>query len=630
VAAASSSGPNQRPFYFLGSLVLVAAALYFAKTVLIPLAVAILLSFILTPVVAGLQRRGFKRVYAVLVVVLLVFLLLGGIGYVLTAQVTDLARQLPQHKANILHKLENLRGPGQGIVDGLVGMVRDIGAKLHETPEDKTDQEGGKAPDEPTGQKGDKAPDTQREPQRVVIVSEDPTGLAWLVRLAGPLLEPLATVGLIFILLVFMLLRREDLRNRMIRLVGHGRLTGTTKALEDAATRISRYLFMQLVINAGFGLMLGIGLALVGLPYAFLWGILAGALRFIPYLGTWVAALLPLTLSVAFFPDWLHPLLVLGVFLGLELLTFNVLEPLLFSHSTGVSPVALLVAAAFWAWLWGPIGLLLSTPLTTCLVVLGKYVPNLEFFDVLLGDEPVLDTKLTYYQRLLARDQDEATDLVEEYLKNHPLETVYDEVLLPALVLAKRNREEDEITTEEERFIFQVTRDILDDLVASQQQVHLIATGKTPAAGSQEPDRTNVLVFGCPAQDKTEEMALEMFRQMLAPTRCRMEVLSPRMLAGEVVARVKEAQPALVVITSVPPGGLAPTRYLCKRLRSQFPGLKVAVGRWGQGENLDKVTDRLRSAGADLVAGTLLESRNQVVPLIQVAAHLPAQPVAGR
>jgi hypothetical protein len=316
---------------------------------------------------------------------------------------------------------------------------------------------------------------------------------------------------LVIVLVVFMLIYGEDLRDRMIRLIGHGRLLITTRAIDEASQRISRYLIMQLVINASFGLALGIGLFLIGVPYVLLWGVLAAVLRFIPFVGSWLVAAILLTFSVAVFPGWTQPLLVSALVAALELVSNQVMEPLLYGHSTGISPVALIIAAAFWTWLWGPVGLALSTPLTTCLVVLGKYVPHLEFLDILLGDEGTLDAGMGFYQRLVARDQDEAVAVVEDYLQNHPAETVYDDILVPALVLAKRDRTRGELTTDDEQFIYQVTRDILNDILPSQV---------TQSAGNEittgEHAGPQVILLGCPARDEADELALHMFAQLQA------------------------------------------------------------------------------------------------------------------
>ena len=255
------------------------------------------------------------------------------------------------------------------------------------------------------------------------------------------------------VLVVFMLIQREELRNRLFQLFGQGRLIYTTRAFEEAARSLSRFLLMQLVINAGYGLTLGLGLYLIGVPYPLLWGILSATLRFVPYVGTWVAIGLILLFSVAVTPTWTLPLLLLAFVVVLELSTAYIVEPLFFGHSTGVSPIALVAAAAFWTWFWGPIGLILATPLTACLVVLGRYVPRLEFLGVLLGATSAMDPEFTYYQRLLARDQDEATDVVNAYLRAHRPETVYDAVLVPALVLAKHDRNSGELSPDDESFI---------------------------------------------------------------------------------------------------------------------------------------------------------------------------------
>jgi predicted PurR-regulated permease PerM len=605
VPNASSSSSPQRPFLILGTLVLVVAILYWAQQVLIPLALAILLAFILTPLVTFFQRRGLKRLLAVSLVVLLALTFLGGLFWTLALEIQDLSHYMAENSKNISRKIADLQGSEPGIISNLLKVFKEVGEDIQRA----------------TGPGGDVLPKGE-EPVPVKMVNARPSsGLSWFPIIARPILEVLASAALVVILVIFMLVRREDLRNRMLRLIGHGRVTVTTRALDEATQRISSYLTMQLAINAGFGIVLGLGLTVIGVPYALLWGFLAAVLRFIPYIGTWVLALLPLTISVADpTADWFQPLWVLILISVLELVTANVVEPLLFSHSTGISSIALLVSAAFWTWLWGPIGLVLSTPLSVCLAVLGRYVPHLEFFDVLLGDEPVLDAKVRYYQRLLARDQDEATELVEEYLADHPPETVYDDVLLPALLYAKRDREHTGLPAEEMQFIFQVTRDILDDLLYPQQ------TGPTggsevPAAEPEQEVGPSVLIFACPARDEADELALHMFEQVLACKHCRLEVLSSELLSAEVIARVREERPALLCIGSLPPGGLAQARYLCKRLRRQFPDVKILVGRWGQTENIDKMQNRLVAAGADYVAATLLESRAQALPLLETSFH---------
>ncbi len=585
----------QRTLAVIGSLILVVTALYFAQEVLIPLVVAILLTFVLSPVVLMLQRRGLGRVPSVLLVVLLAFCLIGGIGVAVVSQVQSLAAELPKHKQDIINKIQRIRQANQGSwIEQISNTANDILKHIqgNGTPE------SGAAPNQPVP---------------VKMESSFP--------LVETVVRPAATVligaGLVIILVIFMLISREDLRNRMIRLIGSGSLTSMTKAFDDALRRISRYLLTQLMVNTGFGVALGCGLAIIGLPYAFLWGFVAALLRYIPYLGTWIAMLLPIAYSVAVSPGWTQPLLVFGLFLGLELITSQAIEPIFFGHSVGVSAVALLVAAAFWGWLWGPIGLVLSTPITACLVVLGNHVPMLEFFSVLLGDEPVLETYVTYYQRMLARDPDEATELVEDYLQHHPAEEVYDQVFLPALVMAKRNQDRGELSTEDVDYMTQVTHEVMDDLLAARVEV-----GERPPDTVVQAESEPVLVYGCPARDALDELGLLMLQQTLEPSRCRFKILSHEKFTGELLAKVAEKHPALVCVGAIPSKGLAHTRYVCKRLRSQFPDLKILVGCWGTGDaNPERTRSRLQAAGADQVSFSLAETRAQLIPLVQVESH---------
>jgi predicted PurR-regulated permease PerM len=573
----------------------VTASLFAAQKVLIPLALAVLLSFILSPSVSWLQHRGLRRVPAVVLVVILAFAFLGAIGLGLTTQLRSLVDELPSHRDNIRTKIQALPGMRSGSI------FSEIDASLQSITE-------GLIP----GQS-----DTLGTAGKPMVVRVEASWLEHIQGALGPVSEGLAAAGLVIILVVFMLIFREDLRNRLVRLLGHGRLIHTTRALDEAAHRISRYLIVQVLINAAFALILCLGLTVFGVPYALLWGILGGTLRFVPYVGTWLAATALLLFCLAFLPGWKELVMVAIFWLVLELATSQIAEPLVIGHSTGVSAVALLVSAAFWTWLWGPIGLVLSTPLTVCLVVLGKYVPQMEFLGILLGDEPVLRSDLSYYQRLLARDQDEATDLVEEHLRSKPLETVYDDLLLPALVLAERDRDRGELSSEDEQFIFQVTRDILDDLLFRQQQLLFVAE-HGPAALSPD-DKKRALVVGCPAHHEADELALHMFAQMLDPTICRVEIFPSGTLSAEVVEKVGAMRPAVVCIAALPPAGAAQVRYLCKRLRAQYADLKLIVGRWGQSENVEAVVQRLREAGADFVGTTLLETRDHALPLLQTA-----------
>ena len=560
--------PQVPLFQLLTSLALIIAALYWAHTVFIPVALALLLSFLLNPVVSVLQGRGLRRTPAVILVVLLMFSLLGGIGWTITADSSSLAAELPRYEENIRHKIADLRWVGNSsVIEKFQTAAQKVMDELQQT-------------NKPAGE--------TEKPVQVVV--QGPSVL-WQLPLA---LEPLATAGLVLILVIFMLLKQADLRDRLLALAGYGRLTLATKALDEASHRISRYLLMQSIINGSFGCAVGLGLFLIGLPHAIVWGFLAAILRFIPYIGSTAATILPTALSLAVFQGWLQPFLIIGLIVGLELVLSVGLEPFLYGQSAGVSTVALLVAVAFWTWLWGPVGLLLSTPLTVCLGVLGKYVPQLGFIGVLISDGPVLETSTSYYQRLVARDDDEALEIVDEFLKTHALEAVYDAVLVPALVAAKQDRQHNSLAEDDWHFIVQATREIVEDLGTRQ------SPAETPAAvaaavvvdGQGPISPSTIRMVACPARDEADEVALLMMQQLLDPRRYELEVVSAAMLTAEVLSLMEQQRASLICIAALPPGASAPTRYLCKRLRTRSPECKIVVGRWGFIGNIDEEIER--------------------------------------
>jgi predicted PurR-regulated permease PerM len=513
-----------------------------------------------------------------------VFVLLGGMGWMIVQQISGLTDSLPRYEDNIRRKIVDLRGMGKGsFLDKAQTAVQQMTEEL-----DTSDQAG--------------------KTQPIPVVVQAPS-LLW--RLPTTLLEPLATAGLVIALVIFMLLERGDLRNRVIRLVGYGRLTLTTKALDEAGRRISRYLFMQSLINGSYGVAVGLGLFFIGLPYALLWGTLAAALRFIPYLGPIAAALLPIALSLAEFPGWQQPLLVIGLIVLLELASNMLLEPVLYGRTVGVSTVALMVAIAFWTWLWGPVGLLLATPLTVSLGVLGRYVPQVEFLGILLSDEPVLEPHTGYYQRLVAQDQDEAADLVEEFLDTHTLAETYEAVLIPALSTAKKDLARGNLSAAEGEFIVLTTRELVEELSVSPD---------TSEASAPTPDQDasplpKVPVVFCPVEDEADALALLMLQHMLTPARYEVELLGASMLTAEVVSRVQESQVQLICLGSLAPGGMARTRYLCKRLQAHCPALKIVVGRWGSTGNSQDSQELLRQAGASAVGLTLHDTCTQLTQL---------------
>ncbi|TIP00027.1 MAG: AI-2E family transporter [Mesorhizobium sp.] len=423
---AASRGHPRTALPTVASVVVTVAALYFGREVFLPIAVALLLTFAIAPVVSSLKRAGVPRIAAVIASVAGAFAALSLFSFVVATQVSDLAQNIPLYQINILTKVRALKenGLGGGIISRLGGVIERVGQEIDRQ--------------EPQLPSAAQAP--KREPIPVEVVSHEKP-LEVLQNLIGPLISPLGSAGLVIIVVIFMLMEREDLRDRFIRLVGYGDLHRTTQALQDAGKRVGQYLLMQLVVNIIYAVPITIGLWVLGIPNALLWGLLALALRFVPYIGPIIGALLPLFLALAVAPGWSLLLWTAALFIVVELVTGNVIEPWLYGSHTGLSPLAIIVAAIFWTWLWGPIGLVLSTPLTVCLVVLGRHVPQFEFLDVLFGNEPVLEPHARLYQRLLAGDPDEATDHAEEMLEDKYLFEFYGKVAIPALLLGEQDRE---------------------------------------------------------------------------------------------------------------------------------------------------------------------------------------------
>ena len=577
--------------FTVAATVLVIVAFYWAQAVLIPFALAILLTFLLGPIVTRIQQAGLGRGTSVTIVIALTFAVLAMIGWATVSQVTSLAEELPKYRQNIRQKVRDLRGMGKG------GVLEQVQETVDEVKDEIEQSEAA-----PAGKN-----------RRPVIVQAEPA-VSWRSLYLGPLIQPIASATLVLGLLIFMLAQREDLRNRLIRLIGYAHLTVTTRALEEAGQRISRYLVMQITINGCFGIIISVALFLIGLPYAFLWGFLSVPLLFIPVIGFWTAAALPTILSMGVFTDWWWPLLIIGLFLVLKTVINMLLEPLLYGRSIGVSPVPLLMMIAFWTWLWGPVGLLLATPLTVCLLVFAKHVPRLDFVEVLLSDEPAMEIQVSFYQRLLAMDQVEAIEILQQYLKNHEPERVYDELLMPALSYAKEDRRRNNLSDHEEIFLFKSMREIIEIAGTDLQRPALPEDGAT-ASFTKDP-LPRIKIIGCPAHGEADEVALLMLRELLVSKNCSVEVLSSAALAAEIVARVNEDNPALVCIGAVAPDESVQVRYLSKRLSASFPDLRLVIGQWGVrelDENGVSLTDDLGEVGS-----TLLQTRDQITNLRQL------------
>ncbi len=589
-----------RPWVTFAGCVLVVAVLYWAQGVLVPLALAILFTFVLAPPVTWLQR-WVGRVPAVLAVVTLVFTALGLAGWGIARQAENLAQDLPGYRTNIRAKIADVRGAGKGgsvekLQESIKGIQEDLGT-----------------PTPPSG--------TISSP--VVVASEQTEGLSvfgWL----GPIVGQLGTVGLIIAMVIFMLLERRDLRDRLIGLFGYGRLTTTTRAFDEAGSRVSRQLLMQSLVNLIYGVAAGTGLYFLGVPYPFVWAALGAALRFIPYVGPLLGAGTPILVSLAALPGWTGPLMVVALFVVLELFTNLVLETVLYAGAAGVSQVALLVSVAFWTWLWGPLGLLLATPLTVCLVVLGKHVPGLEFLGTLMANRPALAPEYGYYQRLLARDQSEASDLIETHIKTASPRSVYDALLLPALNYAERDRLEERLSMEEETAIIDSTRELMADAAESIRRTN--AAGDD-SAGAPAPDtaREPLIVLGYAANGVADELALAMLARLSDDLPIVIEINTARLLASELVALVVERQCPVVCIADLPPSLPSKTRYLVRRLRTALPDLKIIVGRWAPAALADESTQVLREAGATRVDDALLETGNYLAGLLELPRTLPAE-----
>jgi predicted PurR-regulated permease PerM len=580
-----------KPWVTFAGCVLVIVVLYWAQAVLVPIALAVLLTFVLTPAVGWLER-WLGRVPAVLAAATLVFIVLGLAGWGLARQMDHLADDLPTYRVNILAKIADVRGAGKG------GSVE----KLQETIEGiKTDLGQSSAP------RGTGSRPVMVTSERVAGFS----GFSWL----GPIVGPLGTAGLVLAMVIFMLLERRDLRDRLIGLFGHGQLTVTTKAFDEAGTRVSRQLLMQSLVNLVYGIAAGLGLYALGVPYPLVWAALGAALRFIPYIGPVIGAGAPILVSLAALPGWSGPLWVMGLFVVLELFTNLVLETILYAGAAGVSQVALLVSLAFWTWLWGPLGLLMATPLTVCLVVLGKHVPGLEFVGMLMADTPALAPEYGYYQRLLARDQSEAADLIERHVKTEAPRSVYDALLLPALNYAERDRLEQRLSLDEETAVVDATRELLSDAADSIRRLQPPPAAVDPAL--PEP-RKPLRVLGYPTNGSADELALQMLAHVLDDLPIALEITKERMLASELVLLVQTRGIPIICLADLPPSPPSKTRYLVKRLHAALPEVRILVGRWGPPALVDDSTHLLRDAGATLVASTLAETRAYLGGLVEI------------
>ncbi len=581
----------------------VIAAMSLAAEVLKPLALAVLLSFALAPLVACFERRRVPRAVAVLLTVALALGCLVGVGYVVVRQLAMLAYQLPSYQERIQKKVDFLLKPSDDTAFHRAEKVAgDVAKSL-----DKPVIAGHEAMD--------------------VRVIEEPTFRQRLQGAVGPYLEFVGVGSFVLILVLFILMNREVLGDRVVQLFGQRQINLTTRTMAEIGQRISRYLAMITLVNAAFGLIVGLGLWAIGVPYAVLWGCLAAMMRFIPYVGAAVAFGLPVVFSVAHFPDWRQPLEVIAFF-GVIEVALTYLEPSIYGKTTGVSALGLLVAAMFWTWLWGLLGILLSTPMTVCLAVLGKYVPSLAFFATLLGEEAELDQNIKFYQRLVSHDQDGATAIVEAALKARPRAEVFDQILVPALSNAGRDALREDLEETDMDFIRRVIGAILDDL---EEPEEIGITSLAPSARGElapvngSPASPPFEVAGVAASGTSDALALRMLRQLLSHSTCRLVNLADTATPMQLADRVAAMSPAMVVLSHLPPEALAQARYQVRRLRARFAALPILVGRWGE-VGSDAASQGLSGVGATHVAFTLADARDQI--LARAASALPVTPMS--
>jgi predicted PurR-regulated permease PerM len=560
----------------LAGIVLAVACLYWARVIFIPIALAMLITFLLSPVVGLVRRSGLGQVPAVIVVVSLTCLLAGGLGWALFSQITTLANDLPRYRVTIARKIADVQRVGRGgAIEKVENTAKDLMTQIERADRPKT------------------------KPIPVIVAAPNPL---WQI---SRVIEPVGGAVFVLVLLTFMLVQQRELRARLVRLLGEERLAETTRAFDDAAARISRYLITYSGLNAGFGVTIALGLFFLGMPFALVWGFFGAMLRFIPYVGAWAAALIPIAMSLAVFDGWMKPLLIAGLFAVTELLIAFVLEPLFFARSAGVSSIALLIAAAFWTWLWGPIGLALAIPLTVCLVVFSRAIEGLEFIEILVSDDPGLPPHVIYYQRALAADEHDAASLVSEAVNAGSSEAAYDAILVPALARARHDRDIGQLAPAEYAHVIAVTREVLERGVQAGR-----ASALRPIA-----------IAGCPLEDDADRVVLEMLGRVLEPTGRTVQTGPAGMLSVETLA----TRPQLICLSSIEGGGRL--RDLVERLSSACPDVPILVGCWGLGNPAGLRTELAR-AGAEELVTSLAEARAAVMRLTTTSPRRDPEPAA--
>jgi predicted PurR-regulated permease PerM len=602
-------------------VVVVIAALYFAREVLVPIALALLLSFVLAPLVRILRHWYAPRALAVVFAVIVAFAVIFGLGALMISQVNQLATDLPRYQSTLRDKIQSLRGAtaGTGTLERASEVLKELGKEL-DKPQRNAAPTIGLGPDS-----------VPSKPIPVELKQPDPGALQTLVALITPLIHPLTTTGIVIIFVIFILMQSQDLRNRMIRLAGASDLQRTTAALDDAGQRLSRLFLTQLALNAGFGLVIGAGLWGIGVPSAPLWGMLAMILRFVPYIGALISAIFPLILAAAVGPDWSMVIWTAALFLVVEPITGHVIEPTLTGQSTGLSPVAVVTSAAFWTWLWGPIGLVLATPLTMCMVVLGKHVDHLKFFDILLGDEPALKPEQLTYQRMLAGDPIEVAEQAQKYLKEKPLLAYYQDVLIEALKLAQADADRGHLDEERKQRIRDVIAELLNDLEDHADTPKLVPDGpseaKTPAADKIAEDanekvgditdewRLKKRVLCMPGRDLLGEAFALIIAQLVSRDGIGVRAEHPDALSISRIFSLDTEDVRIVCLCFVGETTGAQIHYAVRRLRRKMPQAFILLTLIGNTTVFDE--DFRSSAGIGSIQTSLIGTRSEVLKVVE-------------
>ena len=577
---------------------IVIAGLYFGRPVLEPLALAVLLGLLLAPAVRWLQRHRVGRIPAVFASVVLTVIVVFGLAAAVGDEVIGLARDLPKYEDNIAGKIRSLNGvPGAGIIGRATQVLQDLGREL--------------APLEGSGSFSGGAGEA-RQPVPVEIRSSAPALFQILENVVGPLLLPLGFAGLVLMFAILILLKREDLRDRLLRLAGARDLHRTTAAMNEAAERLSNYLLMQLAVGVCFGVPVGIGLAVIGVPGAPLWGVLGVVLRFIPYLGGPMTAVVPAVLAIAVDPGWSMLLWTVLLFAAVEAVLANVVEPWIYGRTTGLSATAVIVASVFWTWLWGPVGLLLATPLTVCLVVLGRYVPQLQFLDILLGNQPVLSPQETLYQRLLAQDPEEATEQAEEFARDKSIDGFFDEVAIPALMLAQADSDRGALAAERRAVIAAGFAAVLDNL-AEDGLVEI-----------EDGDPAEPPIACLAGRNELDLAAAWLLQHILRRRGHRVVVFSPDAVSTFNIERLPVQGAAVVCLSLISTTGTARARYLVRRIRRRARRAHLLIGFWGQSRADFSIEEAVAATAADAVLTTLAAAVAEIEAALVARNHTRA------